>query len=97
MMRISISVALGIVMAGIVATGASAQATLASVKQKGPDLRLEPGRPWLRRAGCPGQLVRSRRRPLPRHRGRHLRRPDQGAVRPALGQGPLHGTQVRPG
>jgi general L-amino acid transport system substrate-binding protein len=33
-MRISISVALGIVMAGI-ATGASAQATLASVKQKG--------------------------------------------------------------
>jgi general L-amino acid transport system substrate-binding protein len=35
MMRISISVALGIVMAGIVATGASAQATLASVKQKG--------------------------------------------------------------
>ena len=35
MMRISISVALGIVMAGIVATGASAQATLNSVKQKG--------------------------------------------------------------
>src|SRR5215218_6450165 len=35
MMRISISLALGVVMAGIAATGASAQATLNSVKQKG--------------------------------------------------------------
>ena len=35
MMRISIPATLGVVMAGIAATGASAQATLNSVKQKG--------------------------------------------------------------
>ena len=37
---------------------------------------------------------RSRRRPLPRRRGGDLRRPDQGAVRPAHRRGPLHRAPV---
>jgi hypothetical protein len=62
----------------LLATAASAQATLNSVKQKGVLTCGSNRRARLRRAGCTGQLVRSRSRPLPRHRGRHLRRPGQG-------------------
>ena len=53
-------------------------------------LRLQHRPRRLRAAGCAGCVDRLRHRLLPRHRRRDLQRSQQGQVRSALRQGPLH-------
>ena len=82
------------------AAGFSTQAAIGANAQDGQGpghaiLRRQPGPAGLFLARRQGQLDRARRRRLPRDRGRHLRRSDQGQVRAAVGQGPLHGAAIR--
>jgi general L-amino acid transport system substrate-binding protein len=73
MKKAILAVALGVVAASVAATGASAQATLNSVKQRGT--LICGSNTGLAGFGLPdaGKLDRTRRGFLPRHRGGDLR------------------------
>ena len=91
MKRIATLLALAALVCAQGAVGADAQ------DRQGPrhaQLRRQRHARRLRPARRAGQLDRARRRLLPRARGRDLQRSEQGQVRAADGQGPLHRAAV---